>query len=437
MPIDVGKVGMIPLDKVIVGDRARKVMGDLSGTEEDMRRSGLISPLTVKDNHNGTFTLLAGGRRFQILQRNNNTEFPARIYDRELSELEMKIIEKSENFHRKDFEHWELDALTLEIHRLHQKVHGTATPGPSGGWSAKDTAELIGGTSKPSVVKSIRRAEAREMAPELFEKCKTASDADKVIKKMTEAVVKEAIAQKLETSKTKGTLHELASRFIIKDCFEGIKEIPAGIMHLVEIDPPYAITLTEQKKKDGESKYTLDDYNEIDKEDYREFMFSLFRECYRVMTDHSWLICWFAPEPWFETIYNGIISAGFQTTRMCGIWPKGSGQNMNPQTRLANTYEMFFYAWKGTPVLNRAGHGNEFRCPPVPPQQKSHPTERPVELMKEIYDTFAFKGSRILIPFLGSGNGIIAAHELGMTAVGFELSKSFKDSFLVKVHGMK
>jgi DNA modification methylase len=167
-------------------------------------------------------------------------------------------------------------------------------------------------------------------------------------------------------------------------------------------------------------------------------MADTFKECYRVMADHSWLICWFAPEPWFNEIYNAIIKAGFQTTRMCGIWTgKVSGQNMNPEVRLSNVYEMFFYAWKGSPALNKQGHINEFRCPPIPANQKCHPTERPIELMREIYETFAFPGSRVLIPFLGSGNGLISAHQAGMTGLGFELGKGYKDSFLVKVNSLK
>ena len=154
------------------------------------------------------------------------------------------------------------------------------------------------------------------------------------------------------------------------------------------------------------------------------------------MTEHSWLICWFGPEPWFEIIYQAIVNAGFETTRMCGIWTKGYGQTKRPEIHLANSYEMFFYAWKGRPALNKAGRINEFNFSPVAPQKKVHPTERPVDLMKEIYDTFAFTGSRVLIPFLGSGSGLIAADQLSMSPIGFELSKSYRDSFLVRVHGM-
>jgi len=130
------------------------------------------------------------------------------------------------------------------------------------------------------------------------------------------------------------------------------------------------------------------------------------------------------------------VNAGFNSTRMCGIWTKPSGQSKRPEMHLANAYEMFFYAWKGRPAINKAGRSNIFSFPPVLPQQKTHPTERPIELMKEIYETFAFPGSRVLIPFLGSGSGLIAASQLDMSPIGFELGKGYRDSFLVKLHSM-
>lgn len=439
MTIQVGEVGMIPIKSITISDRTRQEMGDLNGLELSMKESGLIQPLAVVKSNNGSYRLLAGERRYTILERNKVETVPARIYLEDLSDLEVKIIEKSENFYRKDMEYHEFDKLTLEIHQMQQELHGVKPSGPGeDGWGTRDTAKLIGYASTATVTEAIKRAQAREAFPELFEGCKSASDASKVLKKVDEAMVKQAIAQKLESTKSESTLHELSKRFIIKDFFEGVKEIPDGIMHLVEIDPPYAIDLSNKKRKDGESQYQLDSYNEVDEHTYPGFLYNTFKECYRVMAQHSWLICWFAPEPWFHVVHEALCVAGFSTTRMCGIWSKGTpGQNMNPSTRLANSYEMFFYAWKGQPALNKAGHGNEFRFSPVPAQQKAHPTERPIELMRELYDTFAFAGSRILIPFLGSGNGILAANEMGMSAVGFELSKSYKDSFLVKAHLMK
>jgi len=202
MTISVGRVGMIPISSVIIAeDRAREDMGDLNALELNMKESGLITPLAVKDLKNGTFLLLAGERRFTVLKQNQVPEIPARIYEQDLSELEMKIIEKSENFFRKDMEYFEMDKLTLEIHRMQQELHGEQAPGPGqAGWSMSDTGDMIGGVSKATISQSIKRAELREALPEVFNDCKTAADALKMIKKLDEAVVKQAIAKQIEVT---------------------------------------------------------------------------------------------------------------------------------------------------------------------------------------------------------------------------------------------
>jgi len=444
--IDVGRVEMVPIESITISDRAREVMGDLEGLEISMKESGLTTPLTFKSLENGKYLLLAGERRFTVLNQNKVTLIPGRIYDRDLSELEMKMIEKAENFHRKDMEFYEFDKLTLEIHQMQQELHGVKAPGPDGvGWGSADTGEMLGGISKAAISQSIKRAEARETFPELFENCKTASDATKILKKVNEVMVKGAIAQKLESQTSNTKLHELSKCYVVNSFFEGVKKIPDNIIHLVEIDPPYAIDLRNAKKTDGESQYTLGEYNEIEIEHYMnggpdglwKGMNTVFKECYRVMANHSWLICWFAPEPWFAEIYKSILSAGFETTRMCPVWTKPSGQSKRPEMHLPNSYEMFFYAWKGRPAIAKARSTNVFNFPPVPAQQKTHPTERPIELMRDIYETFAFPGSRVFIPFLGSGVGIFAASALGMAPIGFDLSKSNRDSFLVKANAVK
>ena len=158
MTIEVGKVGMVPLESITVDERARQEMGDLNSLETNMKESGLISPLAVKDNQDGTYTLLAGERRLNILQRNEVDEIPVRIYDQDLTELEMKVIEKSENFFRKDMEYWEFDKLTLEIHEMQQAIHGVKASGPdASGHSMEDTAEMIGAKSKAAVSASTNK----------------------------------------------------------------------------------------------------------------------------------------------------------------------------------------------------------------------------------------------------------------------------------------
>lgn len=445
MTIKVGRVAMVPLSSIIVEDRVREEMGDLVGLEGSMKQSGLAQPLAVKELPNKQYRLLAGGRRYTVLLTNQVPEVPVRIYDEDLTELEMKVIEKAENFYRKDMEYWEMDRLVAEIHELEQQIKGAANRGPgSTGHTLKDTAEMVGKTDA-FVSGAIKRHNARESFPELFANCKTQKDASNVMKKVSAAAVNQCIAEKLENEKQEGTLLTKLSRaYITGDFFKGVKKIPDEVMNFVEIDPPYSIGLNKgnKKKSDGESQYLKDEYNEVDPEVFIlgdkdgtwKGIRKVFQECYRVMVPHSWLICWYGPEPWAEIIYDEITRAGFKTHRMVGEWIKPTGQTLQPNTRLGNAYETFYYAMKGQPVLGRPGHTNTFPYPPVPPIQKTHPTERPLELMRDIYSTFGHPGNRVLIPFLGSGSGLIAANQLGMDGIGWELSKSYRDSFLVKIN---
>ena len=79
--IDVGEVAMIGTDSIVVTDRARGEMGDLEEFEANMKQRGLISPLAVKTNTDGTYELLAGERRFRILSKNEVEVIPCRIFD--------------------------------------------------------------------------------------------------------------------------------------------------------------------------------------------------------------------------------------------------------------------------------------------------------------------------------------------------------------------
>lgn len=106
---------------------------------------------------------------------------------------------------------------------------------------------------------------------------------------------------------------------------------------------------------------------------------------------------------------------------------------MAPNIYLANSYEMFFYGMKGNGEIVKKGRSNIFHFSPVTPTKKIHQTERPIEMMEEILMTFVEPGSKVCVPFLGSGNTILAADNVKMTAFGWELTKEYKDGFTLRV----
>lgn len=53
-----------------------------------------------------------------------------------------------------------------------------------------------------------------------------------------------------------------------------------------------------------------------------------------------------------------------------------------------------------------------------------HPTQKPTELYRWIYENYAKAGDKIFDPYLGSGSSRIAAWEMGLDFVGCEISKT-------------
>jgi len=449
------KLTTIPITSILIGKRFREELGDIKGLAESMKSKGIITPIAVSSGPENVYHLLAGGRRIVAAELAGITEIPVRIYERELTELELRSIELEENIQRKDLEWWEKVNLQKEINDLQQQIHGQkfSTAEDATGWSMRDTASLMG-KSIGGISMDIKLAETMKEMPELeWDKCKNKSDAVKLMSKVEEAFIRQELSKRAEdvisTGGQNAARKRLMDSYIVRDYLEAVKDLEAGMFNLVEIDPPYSIDLGKMKKEDGISKYDYgkEGYNEIRESDYINFIHEVLCETYHVMAENSWLLLWFAPEPWFTVMFELLIDVGFNLNRMPAIWVKGeeddklvvdhiTGQTMHPQTHLANSYEMFFWARKGNPPLAKPGSTNSFPYRPVPPQKKIHPTERPLDLMLDILSTFAFENSTVLVPFAGSGNTLVAAHQLKMHPVGFDLSQQFKDAFNIRCMSM-
>lgn len=444
------KVAIVPIIQIEEGTRFREDYGNIAELITSIKAEGLIQPLAVYqkpaegvdtqvDGYQ-PYLLLAGGRRFRACCESGVPEVPVRIYDEVLSDDQLRAIELAENIYRKDLTWLEQVKLKKEIHTLQTKIHGEAVPGvrtdlqaegEKAGWTQKDTANMLG-VSPSGLLQDLQLADAVEVVPALAQ-CKTKSEATKVLAKSYENMLREELAKRWQEQHKSADKRkqDLVNSYILNDFFIGVKDVPDGTIDLCEIDPPYAIDLVEQKK--DETGVITDGYNEVPTDQYVIFMDKVISESKRCLKENGWLILWFAPEPWMETLFGLLKKHGFDTHRMCGVWAKGGGQTRVPHIRLGNGYEMFFYARKRNAQIAKPGRSNLFAYPPVPPQKKIHPTERPVALIKDVLETFTLPGSRIMVPFLGSGATLIAAQDAQMTAFGFELNPDYKNAFIARV----
>lgn len=58
-------------------------------------------------------------------------------------------------------------------------------------------------------------------------------------------------------------------------------------------------------------------------------------------------------------------------------------------------------------------------------EEKLHPTQKPVALLKKIIEIFTDEGDVVIDPCAGSGSSLVAALELNRKAYGFEIKKKF------------
>ena len=68
----------------------------------------------------------------------------------------------------------------------------------------------------------------------------------------------------------------------------------------------------------------------------------------------------------------------------------------------------------------------EYRYPIVAGKEKTtHPTQKPVSLMKEIIEKHSYEHDVILDPFMGSGSTGVACQNTNRNFIGFELDETY------------
>ncbi len=427
-----GKLAHLKVASIQYGTRYRDEMGDLEALKQSITDEGLIHPIAVMEEPDGSYVLLAGGRRYTAIKELGWELIPCHIYPH-LNDIDRRTIELKENMVRENLTYAEEAKITLEIHRLQQLVKGDSAL-VVGGQTLQDTADLLG-QSKSKVFQDMQLAEMIEVIPELGE-CENRQEALRLLKKAKDEVARDKKAASYEaTISSSGEdvqRKSLIDSFIIKDCREGLKSIQSGQLDLVELDPPYAINLHKVKKT--EDFIATKDYTEIPPEQYIQDLTLQAREAFRILKDNGWFLVWFSIKWWYEETALVLEQAGFKVNRVPLIWTKDSGQTLRPDLHLASCYDTLFYARKGMATIRKQGSNNILRTPVLSSADKTHPTERPIGLYEELFSLFASSGDLVCIPYLGSGNSILAANNLRMKAFGFELSQGNKNYFINKVN---
>lgn len=192
-----------------------------------------------------------------------------------------------------------------------------------------------------------------------------------------------------------------------RDCLEAMREMPDKSFTLAVVDPPYGIGMDGGKIGSGVLAKTAEyakkawDKHPPDQE--------YFRQLVRVSEN--------------QIIFgaNHFISrlARPPDTPCWIVWDKLNGENDFADCEMAWTSfsgaaRMFRFRWQG--MLQGDMKNKEKRI---------HPTQKPVALYTWIFSRFAHPGDTILDTHLGSGSSRIAAYDLGLDFVGYEIDPDY------------
>lgn len=102
------------------------------------------------------------------------------------------------------------------------------------------------------------------------------------------------------------------------------------------------------------------------------------------------------------------------------VWQKTNPVPFNHKYKPINAWEAVVVGKRpGTKFNGRVVH-NVFLCKSPSPQQRIHPTQKPLSLIKRFVELFSSEGETVCDPFAGSATTVIAAVQMDRRALAFE-----------------
>jgi hypothetical protein len=152
--------GLLPIDKILVGKRVRKDLGDLTKDKESLQRVGLLHPIVVK-KVGQNYHLVAGRRRLEAARQLGWEKVQCSVRTDLKDATKALIAERDENTCRKDLTPSEmvafgrrLEALERPAAKERQRGHGGTAPGREANTSG-NFPEVSKGQTRDKVAEAL------------------------------------------------------------------------------------------------------------------------------------------------------------------------------------------------------------------------------------------------------------------------------------------
>ena len=206
-----------------------------------------------------------------------------------------------------------------------------------------------------------------------------------------------------------------------------LQSLDRNSVDLVLTDPPYAVSRKTgfSSVKNGVQRFAVSmDFGDWDHQQIDLPAFA--RETYRVLRRGGTAIVWY--DLWkIGQLYDALADAGFKMLRLI-VWNKTNPVPLNSKCiYLSNSREMAVVAVKGgSPTFHSKYDSGNYSYPiPRHGGKRIHPTQKPLDLFRELIRKHSSPGDLVIDPFLGSGTTAVAALEEDRQFAGCDIDESY------------
>ena len=217
------------------------------------------------------------------------------------------------------------------------------------------------------------------------------------------------------------------SQIECSDYRDFLQSLDRNSVDLVLTDPPYAVSRKTgfSSFKNGVPRFAVSmDFGEWDHEQID--LDALAQETYRVLRRGGTAIVWY--DMWkIGKLYDALADAGFKMLRLI-VWNKTNPVPLNSKCiYLSNSREMAVVAVKGgSPTFNSHYDSGDYSYPiPRHGGKRIHPTQKPLDLFRELIRKHSSPGDLVIDPFLGSGTTAVAALQEDRQFAGCDIDESY------------
>lgn len=226
---------------------------------------------------------------------------------------------------------------------------------------------------------------------------------------------------------------------------DALARIGSGTIHLLYTDPPFGMAYQSRIpgsrpwNSNGKSSRRFASPMRGDKKRDRINWSRFATEAFRVLRRNSFLVL-HTNVPLLAQITGIFTAKGFRYKGVI-VWTKGSAIGGHLEGTLKRDWEPLLYMSKGNPRVNpiaverrgervmrdRISETADWNFTLKEKEKAGHPTQKPLELAKQVVRLMSKRGDTVLDCFAGSGTIALACRELGRKCISVEADPFMRD----------